>query len=201
MLLDATAHDDHAAHTRFPASKAFELNNPFRRLLDRSPKRFIKLLEIRPDWALVDFGCGPGFYTIPFAKVAQRVVAVDAQPEMLKKAEDYARRAGVKIELVESDGARIPLPSDSFDLVFLNLVYHEISGKKTALAEFRRLLKPGGRVAIREKTENTLLPVGPPIIPVEAIQSALEDAEFSEIHNTGSRGRRIVIGVKPRLPA
>jgi ubiquinone/menaquinone biosynthesis C-methylase UbiE len=169
-------------------------------LLDRSPQKFIELLEIPPDWALVDFGCGPGFYTIPFAKVSQRVVAVDVQSEMLKKAEDYAKRAGVKVELVESDGTRIPLPSNSFNLVFLNLVYHEISDKKAVLQEFWRLLKPGGRVAIREKTENTLLPLGPPIIPVDLIQSAVENAGFGEVHNVGGRGRRIVIGVKPRLP-
>jgi ubiquinone/menaquinone biosynthesis C-methylase UbiE len=195
--MKAHTHEDHTAHARFPASKAFELNNPFRRLFDRSPKRLIKLLGIQPDWALVDFGCGPGFYTVPFAKVSQRAVGLDVQPEMLKKAGAYAKKAGVKVEFVESDGTRIPLPSESFDLVFLNLVYHEIPDKKTVLAEFRRILKSGGKVGIREKTENTLLPVGAPIVPVEVIQSALEDAGFTQIHNAGSRGRRVVIGVKP----
>jgi ubiquinone/menaquinone biosynthesis C-methylase UbiE len=198
--METSEHKDHSAHARFSASRAFELNNPFRRLLDRSPQRFIKLLGIEHDWALVDFGCGPGFYTVPFAKVSQKVVAVDVQPEMLKKAGAYAKKAGVKVEFVESDGTRIPLPSDSFDLVFLNLVYHEISEKKTVLAEFRRILKPGGKVGIREKTENTLLPIGPPIVPVDVIQSALQDAGFSEIRNAGGGGRGIVIGVKPKLP-
>jgi ubiquinone/menaquinone biosynthesis C-methylase UbiE len=120
---------------------------------------------------------------------------------MLKKAEGYARRSGVNVQLVESDGTRIPLPNDSFDMVFLHLVYHEIADKKTVLEEFRRLLKPGGRVAIREKTENTLLPIGPPIVPVELIQTGLHEAGFGELHSVGKRRERIVIGVKPsKLP-
>jgi ubiquinone/menaquinone biosynthesis C-methylase UbiE len=188
-------HADESAHERFSASRAYELNNPFRRLFDRSPQRFIRLLGIEPDWSVVDFGCGPGFYTIPFAKVAQRVVAVDVQPEMLKKAATYAKKAGVKVEFVESDGTRIPLPNDSFDLVFLHLVYHEIPDKKTALSEFWRLLKSGGKVAIREKTENTTFPIGPPVIPVELIQSGLENAGFGEVRIVG-REHSLVVGVK-----
>jgi ubiquinone/menaquinone biosynthesis C-methylase UbiE len=81
-------------------------------------------------------------------------------------------------------------------LVFLNLVYHEIEDKNTALSEFRRLLKPSGNIAIREKTENTLLPVGPPVIPVDAIRSHLQDAGFSKAFGVGSRGKTIIIGVK-----
>jgi ubiquinone/menaquinone biosynthesis C-methylase UbiE len=153
-------------------------------------------LGIEPEWAIIDFGCGPGFFTIPFAKAAHRVVAVDVQSEMLKKAEAYARKAGVKVELAESDGNAIPLPSDSFDLIFLNLVYHEIENKASVLLEFRRLLKIGGKVAIREKTENTLFPVGPPITPVSHIQDGLEKAGFGDVHAVGSKGNRIMIGVK-----
>lgn len=188
---------DQSAHPRFSASRAFELNNPLRRLFDRSPQRFIKLLGIQHDWAVVDFGCGPGFYAVPFAKVAGKVAAVDVQPEMLRKAENYAMKVGVDVEFVESDGTKIPLPSDGFDLVFLHLVYHEIADKKMVLAEFRRLLKPGGMVAIREKTENTLLPIGPPVVPIELIQTGLDEAGFGEVHAVGDKGERIVIAVKP----
>lgn len=160
----------------------------------------IKLLGIEPDWAIIDFGCGPGFYTIPFARVAERVVAVDVQREMLKKAETYARKSGVKVEFVESDGTRIPLSDNTFDLVFLSLVYHEIADKKTTLVEFLRLLKPAGKVAIREKTENTVFPVGPPVTPVELIKSGLENAGFVQVHAGSNTQRGIVIGVKPGVP-
>ncbi len=189
-------HSEDHAHPRFSASRAFELNNPFRRLFDRSPQKFIKLLGIESESAVIDFGCGPGFFTVPFAKVAHRVVGVDVQSKMLKKAETYARKAGVKIEFAESDGTAIPLPSDGFDLIFLNLVYHEIENKDTVLGEFRRLLKLGGRVAIREKTENTLFPIGPPITPASQVQDRLEKSGFGDVHTIRGKGSIIVVGVK-----
>jgi hypothetical protein len=86
-------------------------------------------------------------------------------------------------------------------LIFLNLVYHEIENRASVQLEFRRLLKIGGRVAIREKTENTLLPVGPPIRPVSQIQDGLEKAGFRDVHTIGGKGNRIVVGVKQnRIP-
>jgi ubiquinone/menaquinone biosynthesis C-methylase UbiE len=176
------------------------LNNPLKRLFDRTPQYFIKILRISSDWTVIDFGCGPGFFTIPFAMVAGRVVGVDVQAEMIDKAENYARKARVRAGFIQSDGTTIGLPDESLDLVFLNLVYHEIEEKKATLSEFRRLLRPGGMVAVREKTENTLLPMGPPILPVDLIRSGLEDAGFREIHSIGRRGRRIIAGVKPSGP-
>ncbi len=187
---------EHKAHPRFSASMAFLLNNPIRRWSDHSPQKFIRLLEVQRNWAVMDFGCGPGFYTIPFARAAGRVVAVDVQPEMLRKAAAYAGKAGVKVESVESDGVRIPLPDSSFDLVFLSHVYHEIEDKRGALLEFRRLLKVGGRVAVREKTEKTWFPLGPPVIPVATIESGLGDAGFGQVSTVGGGGSRIVLGVK-----
>jgi len=175
-----------------------ELNNPFKRLFDRSPQRFIRLLAIQPDWSIVDFGCGPGFFSIPFARVAARVVGVDVQPEMLKKAESYAKKSNVKVEFAESDGTTVPLSSGSFDLVFLNLVFHEIGEKKRALSEFWRVLKPGGMIAIREKQENTFLPMGPPIVPYALLRLHLEDSKFTDVRNVGEKGKRIALGVKPR---
>jgi len=195
--MDSSKVHDHPAHP-FSSSRAFELNNPLKRLFDHSPQRFIKLLAIQPDWSIVDFGCGPGFFSIPFARVAARVVGVDVQPEMLKKAESYAKKSNVKVEFAESDGITVPLSSDSFDLVFLNLVFHEIGEKKRALSEFWRVLKPGGVIAIREKQENTFLPMGPPIIPYALLRLHLEDSKFTDVRNVGEKGNRIALGVKPR---
>jgi len=60
--------------------------------------------------SVLDFGCGPGFYTIPFAKVAHDVVAVDIQTKMLEKVSKYAERNNVKVRTIQSDGQAIPLP-------------------------------------------------------------------------------------------
>ena len=68
----------------FPAHLSFLLDNPVRRWRD-PPARILERLGIGGETVVLDFGCGPGFYTIPFARIARRVVAVDIQPEMLER--------------------------------------------------------------------------------------------------------------------
>jgi 2-polyprenyl-3-methyl-5-hydroxy-6-metoxy-1,4-benzoquinol methylase len=89
---------------------SFLLNNPIRRRFDKNPEKIITMLGINDTSVVLDFGCGPGFYTIPFASVAKKVVAVDLQEKMLKKAESYAEKNGVKdkIQFVQTDGEEIP---------------------------------------------------------------------------------------------
>jgi ubiquinone/menaquinone biosynthesis C-methylase UbiE len=180
----------------FESSHSWELNNPLRRLFDRSPSKVVKLLGILKDWSVMDFGCGPGFYTIPFAKAAGKAVAVDLQPEMLAKTADYAKKARVDVTTVQSDGTHIPLPGDDFDLIFLSLVYHELPDKAAVLQELRRLIRPGGRIAIREKIAKAFFPIGPPISPVNEIESDLKTAGFEGINVHGTRGAGIVSGKK-----
>jgi cyclopropane fatty-acyl-phospholipid synthase-like methyltransferase len=56
----------------YSASGAFFLDNSIRRLI-QPPSELIQKLSINPDDVLVDFGCGPGYYTIELAKKAIRV--------------------------------------------------------------------------------------------------------------------------------
>ena len=58
--------------------------------------------------------------TIEIAKKAKRVVAVDLSPEMLKKAQHKAGKAGVKnIQFLQSNGTKIQLENNSVDLILL----------------------------------------------------------------------------------
>jgi ubiquinone/menaquinone biosynthesis C-methylase UbiE len=130
---------------------------------------------------VLDFGCGPGFYTIPLAKTAKEVVAVDIQSKMLEKTSKYAEKNGVKIKTLQSDGKTISLPDDSFDLILLSGVYHEISDKVKLLTELTRLLKPYGRIVIRERTEPGLIMLGPPRIDKEEVFKELKAAGFDTL--------------------
>ena len=80
----------------YSASGAFFLDNPIRRLF-QPPYELIEKLGINPTDVVVDFGCGPGYYTIELAKNAKKVEAVDLSPEMLKNAQRKAEKAGMKI--------------------------------------------------------------------------------------------------------
>jgi ubiquinone/menaquinone biosynthesis C-methylase UbiE len=176
----------------FPSWLSFLLNNPIRRHFD-PPQKVIETIVVSNDDVVLDFGCGPGFYTIPFAKVAKQVVALDLQPKMLQKVEKEAKKHGVAVQCLQSDGKQIPLPDRTFDLVFLGHVYHEIRDKENVLAELRRLLKSGGKLVIMESTKKVLL--GPPAMDTEEIRTELKAAGFSTVEITGMKNRGLVTAV------
>jgi ubiquinone/menaquinone biosynthesis C-methylase UbiE len=171
---------DHHGHKRFPERLAFTLNNRVRRSLE-PPDRLISKLCLRAGDVVVDFGCGTGFYTIPIAKVVARTIAVDISPRMLERTDSHARKSGVTVELLRSDGVEIKLGDESVDLIFLNHVFHEVVDKQRVLNEFLRILKPSGRLAIVEKTRGGLFSgkLGPPIIDQTEVIQDLERAGFS----------------------
>jgi len=80
----------------YSASGAFFLDNPIRRWI-QPPSELIEKLAINPNDVIMDFGCGPGFYTIELAKKAKMVVAVDLSLAMLKKAQNKPRRPELRI--------------------------------------------------------------------------------------------------------
>lgn len=103
---------------------------------------------------VVDVGCGCG-YSLP--KLAQRfapreLVGVDIDPAMLAVARAEAARAGVAVRLVESSSTRMPLADASVDLLFCHQTFHHLVDQEAALAEFLRVLKPGGLLLFAEST-------------------------------------------------
>ncbi len=182
-------------HSAFPAWLSFLLNNPIRRWRD-PPRKMIEKLGIDRTSTVLDFGCGPGFFTIPMARVAKAVVGVDVQPEMLEKTSRYASREGVKVETVQSDGTEIPLPDAMFDLVFLSHVYHEVREKQRVLAEFQRVLKPGGRLVIVESTKSPFLGLGPPAMDLEEVREQLTIAGFGVSEIADIKGRAMITAKK-----
>ena len=127
---------------------------------------------------MLDFGCGPGFYTIPFAKVAHDVVAVDIQTKMLQRVSKYAEKNNVRVRTIQSNGQSIPLPEGSFNIIFLSGVYHELAEKRIVLTELKRLLKPGGRIIVRERSEAGHLAPGCPAIEPGEVSEDLRAAGF-----------------------
>ncbi len=162
----------HGDHT-YPASGAWLLDNPIRRLV-QPPSELIKKLDIRSTDVVMDFGCGPGFYTMALAKKARMVLAVDLSPQMLKKAQMKAEKSGVtNIRFIRSDGKSLQVEDGSVDIIFLVTVFHEVGDKGVVLREFSRALKPYGKLIIVEVVKKGLLP-GAPIQNPQAITSEVE---------------------------
>jgi ubiquinone/menaquinone biosynthesis C-methylase UbiE len=71
---------------------------------------------------------------------------------MITMLRERLRAAGVRnVEIVQGDGQQMPLPSGSFDLVFLVDVVGEIPDKPMFFREYARVLKPGGTLLVTEQ--------------------------------------------------
>jgi ubiquinone/menaquinone biosynthesis C-methylase UbiE len=150
----------------FQPSDAYRLDDP-RRLLWMPPDEVIGRLDLKPGMVVADIGAGTGFFALPFARAvapAGMVWAVDLQPAMLKILEEKLQREGApdNIGLREGQATDTSLPDGSCDLAFLGNIWHELDEPGTVLAELRRILRPGGRVAILDWRTDVPYPPGPP---------------------------------------
>lgn len=167
----------HKGHP-YSASGALFLDNPIRRWI-QPPSELIEKLVINPNDVVMDFGCGPGFYTIELTKKAKMVVAVDLSSEMLKKAQNKAAKARVEnIQFLQSDGKKLQLDDGSADSILLVTVYHEISENEAVLKEFSRILKHSGKLAIVEVVKKGIFP-GAPVQNPEALKAEIEAVNFN----------------------
>ena len=113
--------------------------------------RIVELADPRRDDLCVDLGAGTGLLTLALAPRVQELVAVDISERMLERLDDTAAADGVdNVEPLVADLRRLPLEDESATLVVSNYAFHHLDhpGKELALAEARRILRPGGRLVI-----------------------------------------------------
>jgi ArsR family transcriptional regulator len=108
----------------------------------------VGLLHLLPrEWVVADLGCGTGNASELLAPLVKKVVAVDQSGPMLAAAK--RRLEGVKnVEFVEGDLTRLPLKDASVDAAVCVLVLHHVEKPADALAEMRRVVKPGGMALV-----------------------------------------------------
>lgn len=175
------------SHKRFPEKFAFLLNNRLRRLLN-PPDRLLSTLNLNPGDVVVDYGCGPGFYTIPLAKVTGRAIGLDVSSGMLEKVASNAKKHNVTIDLIKSDGTWINLENGIVDMILLVHVFHEIEEKGKVLSEFRRVLKESGRMIIVERTRGGVISrrIGPPVMDEQRIATEIGEFKLARTIQFGS---------------
>lgn len=115
----------------------------------------LDLAGVREGEALLDVGCGTGSLAILAARrVGPRgfVVGVDPSPEMVARATGKARRAHVAATFRAGIAQALPFEDGQFDVVTCTLVLHQLppDALHASFAEFRRVLKPDGRLLLMD---------------------------------------------------
>ena len=116
-----------------------------------------------PDAAVIaDVGCGQGisFRLLAEAFRPSRIIGIDYHTPSLELAAEAARACkaagsgdAIDIEVLHGDCAQLALPDASVDIVFCHQTFHHLVEQERALAEFHRVLKPGGVLLFAESTE------------------------------------------------
>ena len=116
------------------------------RLLDRA--------AVRNGERVLDVGCGTGTLALGVLERAPgaRVSGLDADPEILVRARAKAERAGAELSFDEGLSTSLPYEDESFDVVLSTLFFHHLAdeAKRQTVVEVRRVLRPGGRVALAD---------------------------------------------------
>lgn len=124
--------------------------------------RILADLRLRGDEQLLDLGCGRGAILLPAAKLLPRGRATgidlwraDQTGNSFDTTRSNAEREGVadRVELHTGDMTQLPFADNTFDVVISNLAVHNIpspAGRRTALDEAVRVLRPGGHLAIAD---------------------------------------------------
>jgi arsenite methyltransferase len=120
--------------------------------------------ELQPGERVVDCGSGAGADSLMTARVVGprgRVIGVDMTPEMVAKARRNAEIAGVhNVEFREGVLEALPVSDDWADVVISNGVLNLVPDKAVALAEFFRVLRPGGRIQLADIVLDRPVPDG-----------------------------------------
>jgi ubiquinone/menaquinone biosynthesis C-methylase UbiE len=143
-------------HFPAPAFIGRFLDSDYRRKL-QPPDQIIKGSGIQPGMHVLEIGCGSGAYTTFVSRVVGpegQVEALDIQAAMLDQLEiklnkpEFSNIKNIRTHLASA--YQLPFEKNSLDLVYLITVLAEIPDQQKALLEIKRVLKPGGILAVSE---------------------------------------------------
>jgi demethylmenaquinone methyltransferase / 2-methoxy-6-polyprenyl-1,4-benzoquinol methylase len=116
--------------------------------LDQRWRRATVAAVVRPGDRVLDSCCGTGDLAVASVRAGARVTGLDFSERMLER----ARRKAADVEWVQGDALALPFEDGSFDAATVGFGVRNLDDLQRGLAELRRVLRTGGRVAILEIT-------------------------------------------------
>ena len=111
----------------------------------RRARQLLEWLDLHDGEHVFDCGCGMGFYLRVMGELRQlRLVGLDGDIERLR----WAQRERVPASLTQGDILRLPFANEAFDKIMMSEVLEHLSDDRLALQEIKRVLKPGGILAL-----------------------------------------------------
>jgi ubiquinone/menaquinone biosynthesis C-methylase UbiE len=113
------------------------------------------LPRLESDMRLLDIGCGPGSISIGLGKYVAQVVGLDQESGVVAEADErYAMASNVTF--VTGSAYALPFSAGSFDVVYAHQVLQHVADPVALLVEAKRVLRPGGVVAMRDADYATM---------------------------------------------
>lgn len=124
-------------------------------------QRLVEFAPVSAGAAVLDVAAGRGAVLFPAAARAGehgRVVGIDLAAAMVRHTGDELRQRGLaRAEMRQMDAEHVQFADESFDVVLCGFSLHHFPSPQRALAEFHRVLRPGGTVAVTTWTERPAL--------------------------------------------
>ncbi len=120
--------------------------------LFRDPYQALDAAGLEPGQEVLEVGCGPGFFTVPAARIVGErgsVYALDVSPLAVERVQQkIEKERATNVETILADAAQTGLPDQRFDLIFVFGFAHSVGNMEDILTELHRLLRPGGILSI-----------------------------------------------------
>ena len=115
-------------------------------------RQFIRKLNITDNQKVLDVACGTGDVCFEILKHHDvSITGLDISQNMVNLANEKAKKRNLnRVAFIQGDGESLPMNSNSIDYLTISYGFRNISNYETALNEFYRVLKPGGKLGILE---------------------------------------------------
>jgi ubiquinone/menaquinone biosynthesis C-methylase UbiE len=168
----------------------------------QEPDVVIAALRIAPGQAIADVGAGTGYFTVRLARAVPdgQVIATDIEPDMVRYLGERARREGLaNVTAVLAGGDQPNLAPGSVDRILIVDVWHHVADRARYAAGLAAALRPGGRIAIVDFTQEAHH--GPPpqhrLAPDQVISELRAAGLTASVSPVRLPEQYIVVGERP----